>query len=96
MTKVLSLAVPYWQARSGLHSPQYQSWCLKSLLLLQVQEQLENDEIVERLKSVRKYAKATNGSAPFPIPPQQPPPLSPDYAYPLDSWVDETDEIRLS
>jgi len=63
---------------------------------VQIQEHLEDAEIVERLKSVRKYAKATNGSAPFPLPPQQPAPLSPDYGYPLRSWIDETDEILIS
>ncbi|DBB13646.1 TPA: hypothetical protein ACH3X3_000668 [Trebouxia sp. C0006] len=61
-----------------------------------IQEHLEDAEIVERLKSVRKYAKATNGSAPFPLPPQQPAPLSPDYGYPLRSWIDETDEVLIS
>lgn len=63
---------------------------------VQIQEHLEDAEIVERLKSVRKYAKATNGAAPFPLPPQQPAQLSPDFGYPLRSWIDETNEILIS
>lgn len=61
---------------------------------LQVQEMLEDTEIVERLKSMRKYA--TDPKADFPIPPQQPPTLSPEYSWGLKSWVDETNDIVLS
>ena len=63
---------------------------------LQVQEMLEDTEIFERLQSVRKYAKSSDGKADFPIAPQRPPQLSPDQAYSLRSWVDETDNIVLS
>lgn len=66
------------------------------LLAGQVQEVLEDAEIAERLRSMRKYAKDTTGTAEFPIPPPQPPQLSPEYNPPLKSWVDETDEIVLS
>ena len=72
-------------------------WQRPRILALQVQELLEDAEIVERLRSVRKYAKASNGAAAdFPLAPQQPPQLSPEYGYPLKSWVDEEDEIVLS
>ena len=57
---------------------------------------LEDTEILDRLQSMRKYAKSTDGKAEFPIAPPKPPQLSPEYGYGLKSWVDETDEIVLS
>lgn len=55
---------------------------------------LEDAEVLERLQSMRKYA--TDPKADFPVPPQRPPKLSPEYGWGLKSWVDETDEIVLS
>jgi hypothetical protein len=55
----------------------------------QIRQALESDDIVERLRAIRRYTQSYNG-AEFPPPPTQ----TPQYAGPLLSdWVLESDEI---
>ncbi len=58
--------------------------------LLQVRQELESEDIVARLRAVRRYAKSSNG-APFPPPPTE----MPEYAgSALEDWLPaELDEI---
>ena len=63
-------------------------------LVWQVQMMLEDAEVLERLKSVRKYAN--NVEAPFPIAPERPEQLDPNFAYPLQDWVTPAEEIVVS
>lgn len=52
---------------------------------------MESEDIVNRLRAVRRYVKSSNG-AEFPPPPVD----TPEYAGPLlTDWVDEKDEILI-
>jgi hypothetical protein len=58
--------------------------------VLQVRQDLESEDIVTRLRAIRRYAKSNNG-APFPPPPTE----IPEYAGPaLEDWKPaDLDEI---
>lgn len=64
---------------------------MNHLLVLQVRQAMESEDIVNRLRAVRRYVKSSNG-AEFPPPPVD----TPEYAGPLlTDWVDEKDEILI-
>lgn len=64
---------------------------------MQMQDQLQDAEILQRLTSMRRYAKDNSTEdVPFPDSPiDDPQELPSAYGYPLETWVKNTDEIVL-
>jgi hypothetical protein len=57
--------------------------------MLQIRRDLESEDMVNRLRAIRRYTRSNNG-AEFPPPPVD----TPQYAGPqLTDWVQEADEI---
>ena len=60
----------------------------------QMQELLQDEEILERLKAMRRYAKDNSDNVPFPPSPiPDASELPPVYGWPLETWVKPADDI---
>lgn len=68
-------------------------WCV---LHLQMQELLQDEEILNRLKAMRRYAKDKSDDVPFPPSPDpDAAELPPVYGWPLETWVKPADDIVI-